>query len=569
MKENIRSEQVNDVPLLLGVMEDMGIRRLIDQTVSTHGSWQGISLGTMVEIWLSYVLTEQDHRLVAVRAWANDRRETFNRALGIELRDTDLSDDRLAIVVSVLGEDRLQRQLDAALLGEWLTVYSLPTETTRLDSTSVSVYGGGEAGSVLQQGHSKDHRPDLSQFKVMLSTLDPLGLPLACELVSGERADDGLYIPAYERMVAALGRRDVLVVGDSKMAALGTRGHLVSRGSTYLCSYRPVGGASRDWDTWLDLALAQRTEWQTVTETDERTGEIQLVAFVSTWEREQSWLDGLTHQETVWTERVLLVRSESLRNGLIRKSQQRLGKFGQALDELALPPAKGRRRYRTREDLEAKVDSLLDHYHLRGLVQVELTEQLLANRTTRWIVQAFHLDQAAWDAALDRLGWSIYLTNTTAQHYDVPSLLWTYRHQIVHERGFARLKTRRLFIRPVYLRDELRIAGLVWLLCLALRVLTLTEFRIRSELQRTQQALLGLNPAVPSQPTTRPTTERILHAFRNLTLTLFDTDARPTAFMPDLSDTQRLILSLLNLPSNLYSRLASGPPVLVHSLPES
>jgi transposase len=485
------------------------------------------------------------------------------------LRETDLSDDRLAIVVSVLGEDRIQRQLDAALLGEWLTVYELPTETTRLDSTSVSVYGGGEAGSLLQQGHSKDHRPDLAQFKVMLSTLDPLGLPLACEVVSGERADDGLYIPAYERMVAGLGRRDVLVVGDSKMAALGTRGHLVSRGSRYLCSYRPVGGASRDWDTWLDLALAQRSEWEAVTETDERTGEIQSVAFVSTWEREQSWLDGLTFQETVWTERVLLVRSESLRNALIRKSQQRLGHFGQDLDELTLPPAKGRRRYRTREALQAKVDSLLNQYSLHGLVQVELTEQVLANGTTRWIVQAFHLDQAAWEAALDRLGWSIYLTNTTPQHYDVPSLLWTYRHQIVHERGFARLKTRRLFIRPVYLRDELRIAGLVWLLCLALRVLTLTEFRLRSALQRTQQALLGLNPAVPSQPTTRPTTERVLHAFRNLTLTLFNADAQPTAFIPDLSDTQRLVLSLLNLPSNLYSRLASGPPFLVLSLPES
>jgi len=174
----------------------MGIRRLIDEEVVAHGSWQGISLGTMVEIWLSYVLTEQDHRLVAVRDWTNDRREMFNRALGIELRETDLSDDRLAILVSVLGEDRIQRQLDAALLGEWLRVYSLPTETTRLDSTSVSVYGGAEAGSVLQQGHSKDHRPDLAQFKVMLSTLDPLGLPLACEVVSGERADDGLYIPA-------------------------------------------------------------------------------------------------------------------------------------------------------------------------------------------------------------------------------------------------------------------------------------------------------------------------------------------------------------------------------------
>jgi transposase len=124
-----------------------------------------------------------------------------------------------------------------------------------------------------------------------------------------------------------------------------------------------------------------------------------------------------------------------------------------------------------------------------------------------------------------------------------------------------------LYIRPVYLRDEQRIAGLVWLLCLALRVLTLTEFRLRSELQRTQQALLGLNPAVPSQPTTRPTTERVLHAFRNLTL--FYTETRPAAFMPDLSETQRTILALLNFPSDLYSRLASGLPFLVHTLPES
>jgi hypothetical protein len=135
----IRNEQVNDVPLLLGIMEDMGIRRLIDREAPGHGSWQGISLGTLAEIYLSYVLTEPDHRLVAVREWANERREMLKGALGIELRETELSDDRLAIRVSGLGQDGIQRQLDKALLGEWLTVYALPTETTRLDSTSVRV----------------------------------------------------------------------------------------------------------------------------------------------------------------------------------------------------------------------------------------------------------------------------------------------------------------------------------------------------------------------------------------------------------------------------------------------
>jgi transposase len=565
----IVNEQVNDVPLLLGIMEEMGIRRHIDEEVTSHGNWQGISVGTAVEIWLSYVLTEQDHRLVGVRTWANERRETLNGLLGVHLRETDLSDDRLGIVVGQLGQERVQVQLDRVLMEDWLSVYELPRETVRLDSTSVSVYGEGEdEDSLLQRGHSQDHRPDLAQFKVMLSTLDPLGLPLSCEVLSGEQADDGLYVPAYERMVGCLGRRDVLVVGDSKMAALATRGHLVSQGSAYLCSYRPVGH-SHDLDDWLEHALAHQVDWQAVTATDERTGEIQAVAMVYVCERLQAWTSPTSQQATTWAERVLLVRCEALRDGLIQKAKQRLAQLGQALDELCLPPAKGRRRYRTRQALQAKVESLLDHYHLRDLVQVKVREQPLSDGSARWIVEAFHLDQNAWNAYLERLGWHIYLTNTTAQHYDVPALLWAYRHQVFHERGFSRLKTRRLHIRPVYLRDEQRIAGLTWLLCLALRVLTLTEFRIRAQLHSRQEALLGLNPAVPSQTTTRPTTERVLQTFRNLTLTILHADAHVQRFMSDLSPAQRHILALLDLPLDLYSRLTRAPPFPFLSLPES
>jgi transposase len=32
----------------------------------------------------------------------------------------------------------------------------------------------------------------LRQFKAMLASLDPLGLPLVCQPVAGNRADDGL-----------------------------------------------------------------------------------------------------------------------------------------------------------------------------------------------------------------------------------------------------------------------------------------------------------------------------------------------------------------------------------------
>ena len=57
---------------------------------------------------------------------------------------------------------------------------------------------GGESQTeegLFQFGHSKDHRPDLPQIKVMQAVLDPLGRPLATDVISGERADDQLYVP--------------------------------------------------------------------------------------------------------------------------------------------------------------------------------------------------------------------------------------------------------------------------------------------------------------------------------------------------------------------------------------
>jgi transposase len=42
-------------------------------------------------------------------------------------------------------------------------------------------------------GHSKDHRPDLPQVKVIQAVLDPLAMPLVTDVVAGGRADDPLY----------------------------------------------------------------------------------------------------------------------------------------------------------------------------------------------------------------------------------------------------------------------------------------------------------------------------------------------------------------------------------------
>src|SRR5437867_2750667 len=478
----ITNEQINSLPLLLGIIDDLGIRSLIDTHVTPHGNWEGASVGTLVSLWLCHMLIERDHRLSFVRDWAADRAQTLNTCLEISLRATDCTDDRLAIVLTLLGDPATQVALDAALLQRWIRVYQLPTDTVRLDSTSVSVYHDPtEPDSLLQLGHSKDHRPDLRQFKVMLATLDPLGLPLACQIPPGNRADDQLYIPAYQAAVATLGTRAVLVVGDSKMAARATRGQIVAGGSCYLSAYRPPA-ATAEIAGWIDTALTRPDHWQLIETVEQATGEIRVAAAVDVFERRQTWTDPTSHTETTWTERVLLVRSAAYQDGLRRRLEQRLSRVTTALADLWQPPSRGRKRYRSAAELEQVVAERIERAGLTGVVGASIGEEVLPNRTRRWIVSGLWVVRRAWQALVERLGWQVYVTNTTQTHYDAPALVAAYHDQAIHERGFARLKTRNLQIRPVYLRDEVRIAGLVWLLCLALRILTLTEHRLRTAL---------------------------------------------------------------------------------------
>lgn len=157
----IKQERIDDIPLLLATMIEMRIPQAIDKQIQPHGLWQGISVGTAVTIWLSYILTEHDHRLVAVREWVEERPMLFNRLLGIQLRDTDLTDNRLANILTMVGEVAVQQALDEILVQGWITLYELPTAITRHDSTTVSVYQeAGDEDGLIGYGHSKDHSPN-------------------------------------------------------------------------------------------------------------------------------------------------------------------------------------------------------------------------------------------------------------------------------------------------------------------------------------------------------------------------------------------------------------------------
>src|SRR5437763_2872129 len=214
-------ERIDDVPLLLAQLERMRIQPLLDRHFPTHGNWQGLSLGWVVTLWLTHILSQGDHRLNQVEPWAVGRLETLRQCTGQAVHRRDLADDRLAVVLEALAHDDHWAACEEALSASLLRVYVLTPSCVRWDTPTARSYGPVNEDGFFRLGQSKDGHPDLPQVKIALATLDPLGLPLATAVVAGQRADDPLYVPAIRRVRRSVGQRGLLYVGDGKMAALG------------------------------------------------------------------------------------------------------------------------------------------------------------------------------------------------------------------------------------------------------------------------------------------------------------------------------------------------------------
>src|SRR2546428_3166514 len=235
MKEDllITNERIDDFVVLLSLMQQMDLPGILDRHVPRHWLQQGLSWGWTASIWLAHIVSQGDHRKVTVRDWVRQAHSTLEQVTGLDIRETDFTDDRLTIVLRYLSDATRWQAIEQELGQHLIRVYDLEEQVIRVDATTVSGYREGGEGSLWQFGHSKDD-PTLRQIKVMMATLDPLGLPLALEVVSGEQADDPLYVPPIDRGLACLQRQGLLIVGDCKMSHRATRDTPAAPNTNYL-----------------------------------------------------------------------------------------------------------------------------------------------------------------------------------------------------------------------------------------------------------------------------------------------------------------------------------------------
>ena len=567
-------ERVDDIPLIFHWLMKMGVAELIDRIWPTHGNWKGLSYGQLAVLFITYVVHSLNHRLSGMEAWLVSHQRLLEQLTGWSLERTEVTDDRLGILLSELGSDAERIAAYQAEQGQYLIrAYELPTEVARYDTTSFNVYHApeeAETKGLLAFGHSKDKRPDLLQFKQGLGTLDPAGVPIFTETVNGNKADDPLYLGAWRTMGQTLGRKDFLLVADCKAAAIETRATIAQEGGWYLLPVPLTGKTPEELAAWIrQPPAAPRDIVLEAMDSDSDEGKRIGIGF----EVEKTVTGELGQQTYQWKERWLVIRSD---NHAKRQKKQLIKRLETAeKDVKKLYPKAGEGA----EELAARAAKVIENHGVSDFLSVSINERIDYRKrylkrgrlgpTSPYERQAIHEYQCrsqrqeeAIKAQCDLLGWRIYVTNTPAERMSLEQSLKYYRDEWTVERGFHRFKQGCLPVLPLFIRLPERIKGLMLLLFIALQVLTLMEFVVRRELAENQEKLAGLVPGNPKMTTARPTAERLLSQFKELHLLIEYKGSEITGRLVErLSPLQEKILTLLKVPRELYNLSFSEPMV--------
>jgi transposase len=565
MKEalSIETERTDDIPLLLTHMQRMQVAALLDKHFPTHGLRKGLSMGELTQVWLVHVLSQADHRMNQVQEWASRRLSTL-RGCGLEsLTALDMTDDRLADVLRLLADDERYRAFEQELMGHLLRVYALDASCVRLDTTTVSSYTDVNEEGLLQLGHSKDHRPDLPQVKIALATLDPFGVPLASEVLPGEKADDPVYVPLIDRVHQGLQRVGLLYVGDCKMAAEKTRAHIQAQGDFYLCPLSALHVPPASLAQSVEASLEAGSPLVQVVRESE-AGQPKCIAQGYEMLVEMQVNEG--DQTIHWQERRLIIQSIDASLAAQASLQERLEKAEQAIGELMVRK-QGKPRLTSRAQVEHQLQSILSSLRVEGLLQIHIQEKVAeqpvrayrGKRSSPRQIWSFQVpvqrNQEAIERAMKLLGWRVYATNQQSVALGLARAVEAYRDDYLVERNFGRLKGHPLSLGPLYVqRDDHRV-GLIRLLTIALRVVTLLEGVVRSALAEQRQQIAGVFAGNPKRRTAQPTTERLLEAFNEITLTIVSGSGFVQRHLPPLSALQQQILALCGFSPAVYTRL--------------
>jgi len=547
---------VGALPVLSALLEQWGLARLIDEVVP----WEGdVSLGTLVEV-LVVNRVEKPEAMYAVGEWAAEAGVADYYGLTAE----QLNDDRLGRALERLGEhaEAAQTQLTLAAVKHW----RLDVHEIHYDISNVEFFGAfadaqpsdapdpGEGPSPTQwspvacpaYGHTKSGRADVKQIQFGLNVTADGGVPLSHQALDGNAAEARTHVANLLRLGRLFPKHRFLYTADTKLDTPENLVAAMATGGRFLCggaftqplqeqcrrlrkqlrpvAYCPPSHAQRppeERDHYLGFEVGEELAGEF--EGRKVRSKYRLIFFHSSAKAKQQAETRERHLNKIRTEFELIARN--------------LGKYS----------------FKTEEAIRRRLERARALYREGKLFQYTLTHA----RGTFGL--QWRLDEAELKRWQQTEGIFVLKTNLSKKDWPLEAILAKYRDQSKVERRFHYMKGP-LAVAPMFLKNPARIAGLLFIVVLAVTLLALIERQVRKNLKG--KPLKGLYPE--GRVTRTPTAARVLRKFRRLTVVIIKEHGETHRRLCELTKLQRHLLHLLGLSPNelrtFKRRCVNGSP---------
>ncbi len=500
------------------------------------------------------------HPLYAVTEWA--RRFDAKR---LELTDEQvalINDDRLGRLLDKLfSVDR--RTLMTQIVVHMVKEFGIEMARIHNDSTSITFCGeyrdqaprdDGHQPPRITHGHNKDHRPDLKQLLWTLSISADGGVPVHYNVDDGNMSDDLTHRRTWDILREITGSARFIYTADCKLCSRANMAHIVERGGWFIT----VLPKSRSEDGAFKGSLVEHpVAWQRIDQRPSLRRNSDPPEVYDAYEApEFSSSEGY---------RIIWFRSsekwahdEAVRQHAIDRARFELQHLNERTDN---------RRPKTQKQVQAAVDSILQTTGAGPWLRVKLVGrerhrhlQITPGKPT-WRTAYRRLTTTTWQAVVDVDSQAVrasavtdgifpLITNLPADTHPPLEILKIYKYQAFIEKRHEQLKSVAGVV-PVNFKSPARIDAFLFLFFVALVITTLLERQLRNAMATHQIASLPIYPEARSCKA--PTAGKVLALFANLRRhRLFDAERHIKTFWDPITDAQRTVLDLLDIPVSQF-----------------
>jgi transposase len=548
--ESLTRFTVAGIPLITSVSRRLRLKAILSAHLPpTYGNETIPIVDTLMLLLCNITLGRQP--LYELGQWAG----SINPSC-FELQVEDLkafNDDRFARAL-----DKLYLSDRASLMTEIVVnmIKEVDLALTRIhnDSTTVKAYGKipGKTitGLKLSRGTSKDHRPDLKQLVFSLSISSDGAVPVHYKTYSGNRTDDTTHIETWTMVSKIAQKSDFIYVADCKVCTANQLGYIVGKGGRVITTVPNTWKETKTFKEELRLEKKEKKRiWRR--KIPGGWGEVDYYSLFC-----GDYFTTKAGYRMYWYH-----SSEKRKNDALSR-EQKLRKAESELFNLA--PKLNKRKLKTREEIEKRIEQILKHYKVKEFLTISLTEvkqsyQVQIGRgrpgpDTKYKNCVETVYSLVWERDKKALKREknvdgIFPLLSTDESLSAKEVLRAYKYQPRLEKRFTQFKSVHEAA-PLLFKKVERVEGIMFLFFLSLMIQAIIEREVRLKMKEWHIETLPIYPEF--RDAFHPTTSKILSVFEGISSYQVRMGRLIKEFRDSLTQTQELILSMLGISLDYY-----------------